>query len=82
MTSSHQNSLIQKRKSYQKPYLMALGDLRTLTLGGSPGAGDSGTSLTSKVKIGMPQPAGLPLPDGSTLLPDGTTIPPGGNLTP
>ncbi|MBN2117201.1 MAG: lasso RiPP family leader peptide-containing protein [Anaerolineales bacterium] len=30
------------RKSYQKPHLQELGDLRTVTLGGSPGAGDSG----------------------------------------
>ena len=82
MTSSHQNLLIQGRKPYHKPHLMELGDLRTLTLGGSPGTGDSGTSLTSKVKLGMPQPVGLPLPDGSTLLPDGSTIPPGGNLNP
>lgn len=33
----HTNS----RKRYQKPQLKELGDLRTLTLGGSPGVGDS-----------------------------------------
>jgi len=31
---------------YSKPALRKLGDLRTLTLGGSPGAGDSGGSTT------------------------------------
>jgi hypothetical protein len=30
------------RRLYQKPRLQELGDLRTLTLGGSPGNGDSG----------------------------------------
>jgi hypothetical protein len=30
------------RKPYRKPGLKSLGDLRTLTLGGSPGTGDSG----------------------------------------
>jgi len=30
------------RKPYRKPRLQELGDLRTLTLGGSPGTGDSG----------------------------------------
>jgi hypothetical protein len=29
-------------KPYEKPELKDLGDLRTLTLGGTPGAGDSG----------------------------------------
>jgi len=37
----------QPRKSYQKPLVQELGDLRTLTLGGTTiGGGDSGTSLT------------------------------------
>lgn len=30
------------RKVYRKPHLEKLGDLRSLTLGGSPGIGDSG----------------------------------------
>jgi len=34
------------RKFYRKPYLQELGDLRSLTLGGSPGAGDSGSAGT------------------------------------
>jgi len=33
------------RRPYAPPRLEALGDLRTLTLGGSPGLGDSGDPL-------------------------------------
>ena len=33
---------IKRRKPYRKPFVEELGDLRTVTLGGSPGAGDSG----------------------------------------
>jgi hypothetical protein len=79
MASSYQNSFIHQGKPYRKPRLIGLGDLRTLTLGGSAGAGDSGSSLILKPKVGLPQPMGLPLPDGSTLMPDGTIIPPGVN---
>jgi len=32
----------ESRRRYYKPSLKELGDLRTLTLGGSPGVGDSG----------------------------------------
>lgn len=42
------------RKLYRKPHLQELGDLRTLTLGGSPGAGDSGTSFTQRVQGAPP----------------------------
>ena len=48
------------RKPYRKPQLEILGDLRTLTLGGSPGLNDSGSEFTRK-----PPPAptpGFPLP--------------------
>ena len=31
----------EERKPYRKPLLETLGDLRTLTLGGTPGFGDS-----------------------------------------
>jgi hypothetical protein len=31
-----------ERRSYVSPHLVELGDLRSLTLGGSPGANDSG----------------------------------------
>lgn len=33
------------RKPYRRPCLIAYGDLRTLTLGGSPGMGDSGSTV-------------------------------------
>ena len=66
------------RKPYRKPQLEVLGDLRTLTLGGSPGLNDSGGDTTHKLPGTMPQPVGFPhLPDGSTVLPDGKIIPPG-----
>lgn len=32
------------REPYQAPRLLALGDVRDLTLGGSPGTGDSGNA--------------------------------------
>ncbi len=47
------------RKPYRKPHLQVLGDLRSLTLGGSPGVNDSGSSSTYK-----PPPGGLPQPEG------------------
>jgi hypothetical protein len=33
-----------RRRIYQKPHLTPLGDLRSLTLGGSPGSKDTGPS--------------------------------------
>jgi hypothetical protein len=36
------------RRDYEPPRLVALGDLRELTLGASPGAGDSGGPTTFK----------------------------------
>jgi hypothetical protein len=36
------------RKLYSTPHLVILGDFRTLTLGGSPGLGDSGCSGVEK----------------------------------
>lgn len=59
------------RKPYRKPQLKQLGDLRTLTLGGTLGTGDSGTSFTYKIKVGLPQPGGyyppefFPRPEGA-----------------
>lgn len=35
----------QKRKPYSAPKLELYGDIRSLTLGGSPGVGDSGNQL-------------------------------------
>jgi hypothetical protein len=37
------------RKPYCKPLLETLDDLRTLTLGGSPGMGDSGPNYYSEL---------------------------------
>jgi hypothetical protein len=40
---THLSTRIEGRKPYRKPTLKILGDLRTLTLGGTPGGtGDSG----------------------------------------
>lgn len=36
------NKQEQTKKSYQKPELVSLGDIRDVTMGGSPGVGDSG----------------------------------------
>lgn len=38
----------QTRKPYQRPQLIDLGDLRSLTLGGSPGLNDSGNPYVAK----------------------------------
>jgi hypothetical protein len=45
-----------KRKHYRKPLLEALGDLRTLTLGGTRGAGDSGCELLENEYAGVYYP--------------------------
>ena len=37
-----------KNKAYQKPILTCYGDVRDVTLGGSPGGGDSGTLTTRR----------------------------------
>ncbi len=57
------------RKPYRKPQLESLGDLRSLTLGGSFGSGESG-SMVRKVKTSLPQINGILMPDGSILPPD------------
>ena len=57
--------LRKSRKPYRKPQLEELGDLRTLTLGGSPGIGDSGGGQFSEFPPGvhsMPPPGGYPRP--------------------
>ncbi len=53
----------QFRKPYHKPQLEELGDLRTLTLGGSPGAGDSGGAFGVEI-LGSKGDIRLPPPDG------------------
>ena len=46
--------IIKPRKSYSKPCLIELGDLRTLTLGGSPGQGDSLPNTKTPMGPDMP----------------------------
>jgi hypothetical protein len=55
-----------RRKLYRKPKLDILGDIRTLTLGGSPGGGDSGGGLYTQLPPGVHRsiPPGFPQPDG------------------
>ena len=65
------------RKPYRKPSLSSLGDLRSLTLGGSIGVGESGGG-SRKVKVGIQfAPGDYPLgPDGMPLMPpDGSPNP-------
>ncbi|GAB4546382.1 MAG: hypothetical protein Fur002_21400 [Anaerolineales bacterium] len=42
----------ESRKPYAKPMLIVLGDMRTLTLGGSPGCGDSGMNIGVEAPYG------------------------------
>ena len=58
MSGSIKNSI--SRKKYHKPQLQELGDLRTLTLGGSPGLLDSGSSTIRKPPGSLPQPDMFP----------------------
>ena len=54
-----------RRKHYRKPQLKELGDLRTLTLGGSPGTGDSQSGSVRMNPSSLPQPGGFPpMPEG------------------
>lgn len=47
MTKTQSNttveSMVAVREAYEAPTLILLGDVRDLTLGGSPGSGDSGS---------------------------------------
>jgi hypothetical protein len=43
---------VKPRKPYLKPRLEELGDLRSITLGGSPGAGDSGGGISTEFPTG------------------------------
>lgn len=45
-----------RRRPYTPPHLEALGDLRDLTLGGSPGTGDSGDPVNFSPLGGGPNP--------------------------
>lgn len=77
MSNAQLNKTGKDRKPYRAPRLESLGDLRSLTLGGSVGIGESGGG-PRKVKLGLPQPGGdgVLLPDGSRLMPDGRIVPP------
>lgn len=57
------------RRRYRKPLLERLGELRTLTLGGSPGVGDSGGTYWSRLPPGDIRPGFLPPDDHDPLLP-------------
>lgn len=52
------------RKIYRKPLLKKLGDLRSLTLGGSPGVGDSSNGATQFPPGSGPTPGSYPVPGG------------------
>jgi hypothetical protein len=58
------------RKQYLKPILEELGDLRTLTLGGSPGVGESGGAYPE-----FPQTSPRNLPPGFPPPPSGISKP-------
>lgn len=64
-------------RRYRKPVLERLGDLRSMTLGGSPGNGDSGGTYTSRYPIisGGSFPI-LPLLPEEYQSPDDPYIPP------
>jgi hypothetical protein len=63
MSNSHQDLPVRQLKVYKKPRLRSLGDLRTLTLGGSPGANDSGASRIRNPAVHIPQPGGYYPPE-------------------
>lgn len=71
------------RRTYLKPRLEKLGDLRTLTLAYSGGIDESGgTTPRARLPRSLPQPIGVRRPDGSVLLPDGSILLPNGNIVP
>ena len=47
---------VESRRPYVSPRLVELGDLRSLTLGGSPGAGDSGVGPRKPLVVGSEAP--------------------------
>jgi|GEM_PF-1929577 len=51
-TDSFAAPQIKARLPYAKPTLTILGDMRTLTLGGSPGCGDSGMNIGVEAPYG------------------------------
>jgi hypothetical protein len=58
-----QPGMTRPRKPYTPPAVLFDGDVRSVVLGGSPGVGDSGGSLTHQDSSGRPRdPSPLPLP--------------------
>ncbi len=51
---------VRERAVYHGPRLELLGDIRELTMGGSPGVGDSGSPGTQQPRTGMP--TGIQMP--------------------
>lgn len=47
-SAENENAVTTEREPYLPPRLQLLGDLRDLTLGGSPGTGDSGNAGTQQ----------------------------------
>ena len=70
--SANTQASTKARKRYHKPNLEALGDLRSLTLGGSFGSGESANPTTRKTGSGP-----VPWPD-DFLTPPWEVPPPGG----
>lgn len=48
MSTKNQKKKETKKKQYTKPELKSLGDIRDVTMGGSPGIGDSGGAGAEK----------------------------------
>jgi hypothetical protein len=50
MKNTQENKLLAKsdKKEYVKPQIIPLGDIRDVTMGGSPGTGDSGNAFIEK----------------------------------
>ncbi len=43
-TNGQKTTTQQDKKAYRKPQVKSLGDIRDVTMGGSPGVGDSGNA--------------------------------------
>lgn len=67
LTSQTQKFNEMNRKLYRKPQLKDLGDLRTLTLGGSWGSGESSPGRRVSYDEDIIQPGDFPIfnPDGT-----------------
>jgi len=68
------------RRTYTPPRMWCLGDVRDLTMGGSPGMGDSGTSLVEEPGGGKGPHLLCYGPDGNLQDPSLPCYGPDGNL--